>query len=168
MLEYAQRSPLTRAFSNVKKLGFTLVELIITIVVIGVLAATVAPRFLGSDSEEATALRDRTLQIVRNIQLRAMQNVNDTSCVKITPSTIAPPAGHDCINPISTAFDSDQVVNAPSGFSFQTTDENDAAFTQIQFDSMGRPSNIACNTPCKIQVSTVAVCLQQEGAIYAC
>ena len=73
-----------------KKLGFTLVELIITILVIGVLAATVAPRFLGNDSEEATALRDRTLQVVRNVQLRAMQNVNDTSCVKITPSTIAP------------------------------------------------------------------------------
>ena len=61
-----------------KKLGFTLVELIITILVIGVLAATVAPRFLGNDSEEATALRDRTLQVVRNVQLRAMQNVNDT------------------------------------------------------------------------------------------
>ena len=120
-----------------KKLGFTLVELIITILVIGVLAATVAPRFLGNDSEEATALRDRTLHVVRNIQLRAMQNVNDTSCVKITPSTIAPPAGHDCINPISTAFDSDQVVNAPSGFSFQTADESNAAFTQIQFDNMG-------------------------------
>lgn len=151
-----------------KKLGFTLVELIITIVVIGVLAVTVAPRFLGNDSEEATALRDRALQVVRNIQLRAMQNVNDTSCVKITPSTIAPPAGHDCSNAVSTAFDSDQVVNASSGFSFQTADENDAAFTQIQFDSMGKPRNITCNSACKIQVNNVAICLQQEGAIYAC
>ncbi|NDW15939.1 prepilin-type N-terminal cleavage/methylation domain-containing protein [Alteromonas genovensis] len=151
-----------------KKLGFTLVELIITILVIGVLAATVAPRFLGNDSEEATALRDRTLHVVRNIQLRAMQNVNDTSCVKITPSTIAPPAGHDCSNAVSTAFDRDQVVNAPSGFSFQTADESNAAFTQIQFDNMGKPSNIACNTPCEIRVKNVAVCLQQEGAIYAC
>ena len=151
-----------------KKLGFTLVELIITILVIGVLAATVAPRFLGSDSEEATALRDRALQVVRNIQLRAMQNVNDTSCVKIIPSTLAPPAGHDCSNAVSTAFDSDQVVSAPSGFSFQTADENNAAFTQIQFDSMGRPRNIPCTNTCSIQVNNVSVCLQQEGAVYAC
>ncbi|MBC6986534.1 prepilin-type N-terminal cleavage/methylation domain-containing protein, partial [Alteromonas sp. BZK5] len=62
-----------------KKTGFTLVELIITILVIGVLAVTAAPRFLGNDTEEAIALRDRTLQVVRNMQFRAMQNVQNTS-----------------------------------------------------------------------------------------
>lgn len=150
------------------KLGFTLVELIITILVIGVLAVTAAPRFLGSDVEEATAIRDRTLQVVRNIQLRAMQNVSDASCVKITASTVAPPAGHDCANALSTAFNQDQVVSAGSDFTFQTVDENGVSFSQIQFSSMGKPSNIACNSSCKIQIDDVAVCLQQEGAIYAC
>ena len=108
-----------------KKTGFTLVELIITILVIGVLAVTAAPRFLGNDTEEAIALRDRTLQVVRNMQFRAMQNVQDTSCVKITATIIAPPAGHDCANALSTAFDADQVVDASStDFTFQTADEN--------------------------------------------
>ncbi len=157
------------ASSNVKKNGFTLVELIITILVIGVLAVTAAPRFLGSDTEEAIALRDRTLQLVRNMQLRAMQNVQDTSCVKISALIIAPPAGHDCANALSTAFDSDQVVNASStDFTFQTADENGDSFSQIQFDGFGRPRNIACATTCKIQISTFAMCLQNEGAIYAC
>ena len=152
-----------------KKNGFTLVELIITILVIGVLAVTAAPRFLGSDTEEAIALRDRTLQLVRNMQLRAMQNVQDTSCVKITNTVIAPPAGHNCANPLSTAFDADQVVNASNtDFPFQTADENGDSFSQIRFDGFGRPTNIVCSTNCKIQISTFAMCLQSEGAIYAC
>ncbi|APD88032.1 agglutinin biogenesis protein MshC [Alteromonas sp. Mex14] len=152
-----------------KKNGFTLVELIITILVIGVLAVTAAPRFLGNDTEEAIALRDRTLQLVRNMQLRAMQNVQDSSCVKITSTVIAPPAGHDCANALSTAFDDDQVVNASStDFNFQTADENGDSFSQIQFDGFGRPSNIACSTNCKIQIGTFTMCLQSEGAIYAC
>ena len=159
----------TLAFSNVQKNGFTLVELIITILVIGVLAVTAAPRFLGSDTEEAIALRDRTLQLVRNMQLRAMQNVQDTSCVKITNTVIAPPAGHDCANALSTAFDDDQVINASNtDFTFQTEDENGNSFSQIQFDGFGRPRNIACSTDCKIQISTFAMCLQSEGAVYAC
>lgn len=137
--------------------------------VIGVLAVTAAPRFLGNDTEEAIALRDRTLQVVRNMQFRAMQNVQDTSCVKITATIIAPPAGHDCTNALSTAFDADQVVDASStDFTFQTADENGDSFSQIQFDGFGRPRNIACSTNCRIQISTFAMCLQSEGAVYAC
>ena len=152
-----------------KKTGFTLVELIITILVIGVLAVTAAPRFLGDDTEEAIALRDQALQVVRNIQLRAMQNFQDTSCVKITATIIAPPAGHDCSNSLSTTFDADQVVNASStGITFQTADENGDSFSQIQFDGFGRPRNISCFTACTIQINAFAVCLQSEGAVYAC
>jgi len=153
----------------VKKNGFTLVELIVTILVIGVLAVTVAPRFLGSDTEEAVALRDRTLLFVRNMQLRAMQNIQDSSCVKITASIIAPPAGHNCANNLSTAFDADQIVNASSSdFTFQTFDANGDSFSQIQFDGLGKPRNITCSTACRIQIDTFAMCLQSEGAIYAC
>ena len=103
------------------------------------------------------------------MQFRAMQNVQDTSCVKITATIIAPPAGHDCTNALSTAFDADQVVDASStDFTFQTADENDDSFSQIQFDGFGRPRNIACSTNCRIQISTFAMCLQSEGAVYAC
>lgn len=152
-----------------KKRGFTLVELIITILVIGVLAVTVTPRFLGSDLEEAISLRDRVLQFTRNMQLRAMQNVNDPSCVKITATAVAPPASHDCSQALSTNFDADQVISsAGTDFSFVTTDENNATFSQIQFNNLGQPTNIACSGTCRISVGSFAVCLEQEGAIYAC
>ncbi len=151
------------------KRGFTLVELVITILVIGVLAVTVTPRFLGSDAEDAIALRDRVLQFTRNMQLRAMQNVNDTSCVKISATTIAPPASHDCAQALSTSFDADQVISsAGTDYTFVTSDQNSDAFSQIQFNNLGQPTNIACAGTCRITVGSFAVCLEQEGAVYAC
>lgn len=70
--------------------GFTLVELIITIILIGVLAVTAIPRFLGSNNEDAYTLRDRTLAMIRSIQLQAMHNLNSNNCVKITTTLVAP------------------------------------------------------------------------------
>lgn len=149
--------------------GFTFVELVITILIIGVLAVTAVPRYLGSDDEDAIALRDSALQFIHNMQLRAMQNVRDTSCVKITAKIIAPPLNHNCANSLSTNFDDDQVVNASdTDFIFQTVDENGNSFSQISFDGLGKPNNIACASVCRIQVEQFAVCLQSEGAIYAC
>ena len=87
------------------------------------------------------------------------------SLIRLMP----PPAEHDCANALSTVFDDDQVINASNtDFTFQTEDENGNSFSQIQFDGFGRPRNIACSTDCKIQISTFAMCLQSEGAIYAC
>lgn len=152
-----------------KQSGFTLVELVITILVIGVLAVTVTPRFLGNDTEVAIVLRDRTLQFTRNMQLRAMQNVNDASCVKITPTTIAPPLSHDCTQALSVDFDTDQVISSDgTDYNFVTSDQNGDAFAQIQFNNVGQPTNIACMGICRITVDAFAVCLEQEGAIYAC
>jgi MSHA pilin protein MshC len=153
----------------VKYRGFTLVELIITIIIIGVLATTIAPKFLGSDDEDAISLRDRALQFMRNMQLRAMHNVQDTSCVKITADLVAPPAGHLCTNSISSNFDDDQVISSTeAGLTFQALDANGAPFSFIQFDGLGRPANLVCTTPCTLSVGQASACISHDGAIYAC
>jgi MSHA pilin protein MshC len=153
----------------VKYRGFTLVELIITIIVIGVLATTVAPKFLGSDDEDAISLRGRALQFMRNMQLRAMHNVQDASCVKITTNLMAPPAGHVCTNSVSSSFDDDQVISSSeAGLTFQTLDTNNAPFSFIQFDGLGRPANLVCTVPCTVSIGQASICVSHDGAIYAC
>ncbi|MDY6982271.1 MAG: prepilin-type N-terminal cleavage/methylation domain-containing protein [Pseudomonadota bacterium] len=52
--------------------GFTLVELVVVIVVLGVLAVTVISRMLGSDSFDAAAARDQIVSLVRASQQKAL------------------------------------------------------------------------------------------------
>lgn len=52
--------------------GFTLVELIVVIVVLGVLAVTIISRMLGSDSFDAAVARDQLVSLVRASQQKAL------------------------------------------------------------------------------------------------
>ncbi|WP_164835554.1 type IV pilin protein, partial [Pseudoalteromonas sp. TB51] len=66
--------------SNQRLRGFTLVELIITLVILGILSVTAVPKLLGSSTEQAYSYRDRVLNALRTVQLRAMQNTATSSC----------------------------------------------------------------------------------------
>ena len=166
--------------------GFTLIELIITIVLIGVLAVTVVPRFFGSAAEDAYMLRDRTLAMMRAVQLEAMHNINSRNCVKIGATLVAPPEERNCANPVSTEFNDFLVIDSSAAnLTFSTSNNNGESFNAMAFGSLGRPviafdssdqttdfDNMAqafdCRNTCRIQVGNQGVCVSGEGLIYAC
>jgi MSHA pilin protein MshC len=81
--------------SNTK--GFTLIELITVIIIIGILAASVVPKFFSSSGYEEYTYRSETIALLRATQLRAMQQKNLTnSChvVTIASKTISDACGH--------------------------------------------------------------------------
>ncbi|NRD72481.1 type II secretion system protein [Shewanella sp. VB17] len=57
-----------------KKLGFTLVELVTTMLLIGILSVIVLPRMMTSSSYSAFTLRDEFISELRKAQLLAMNN----------------------------------------------------------------------------------------------
>ncbi|MBQ4832657.1 type II secretion system protein [Pseudoalteromonas sp. MMG010] len=152
--------------------GFTLVELIITLVILGVLSITVAPKFLGSSTEDAYAYRDRTLSALRTMQLRAMQNTATSAChtLYISDDLIAPPAPDSCVGGGSTNnadFLVIQIDQQRSDVRFNTQDSNGLEFTNLSFDPLGRV-NQSCSNECRIDFTLAAVCITGEGLIYAC
>ena len=152
--------------------GFTLIELIITLVILGILSVTAVPKFLGSSTEDAYSYRDRTLNALRTVQLRAMQNTATASChtLYITSTLIAPPAPDTCIGG-ADANNTDHLVvqidTQRSDITFSALDSNANIFTQISFDALGK-SNQTCTTQCRIDVGLAGVCIGGEGLIYAC
>lgn len=60
-----------------KQRGFTLVELVTVIILIGILAVNVLPRFDGTSSYEAHTHRAQLISALRLTQQRAMQQTGD-------------------------------------------------------------------------------------------
>lgn len=67
--------------------GFTLVELVMTMIVVGILAVAVLPRFADVSVFEARGFRDETLSLLRYAQKSAVAQ-RRTVCVAVASSGI--------------------------------------------------------------------------------
>lgn len=123
--------------------GFTLVELIMTMVIIGILAAVVAPRFFDNNVFQSRGFADQvqaTLRYAQKIAIAQRRNVCVTfslpapSTVTLRTASLAG-AGSLCDTDfISPTGDPTYVITAPDGISFTALP---AAFS---FNGLGSPS----------------------------
>ncbi|WP_413494216.1 type II secretion system protein [Shewanella baltica] len=158
-------------FSMSKQAGFTLVELVTTIILISILAVVVLPRLFTQSSYSAYSLRNEFISELRQVQQKALNNTD--RCFRVTVSGTGYqvsqfPArnGAACSgtalspNPLySQAFQ--------GGAQLVLVSTNSSNFS-LDFDINGRPS-LACNGPCinVIANDTVMINVSSGGYIYA-
>ena len=137
--------------------GFTLIELVATLIVIGILAAAVAPRFFGSHGFEERGFYDETIAALRYAQKAAIAQ-RRMVCVTFAAKTVVL-----TIASTNPAANCDTNLGGPNGQSPYTLDASASASdtrfrnanvsfssfpANLTLDSQGRP-----NAAASIQVS---------------
>lgn len=118
--------------------GFTLIELIMVMVLLGILAAYAAPRIFNRSDFDARGMHDMTMSYLRYAQKSAIAQRRQV-CVGYSASsvslTIAGAAGAGACPAASTLSgpDGQPTLNAPSGVSFTPTPAT------MAFDALGQP-----------------------------
>jgi len=150
--------------------GFTLIELVVTILILGIITATVAPKFFDAKGSEEIAIQNQVVSVLRTIQLRRMQQTDQRDCfdIRVTSKKLTllatdsgnPPdcdISSDAGHPTTVEIEDNSPVTFQVGLGGYT-------FT---FDNMGRPSS-GCGAPCEIVIlgqSTRKVQINTQGFI---
>lgn len=114
--------------------GFSLVELIIVVVLLGIVSVTSLPKILGKGGTEEITAQDQIISVLRRMQIQAMQQTNVTAVeaaadvqlchqLVLTSSQL----GRPNINPCSSDVDSTALtstVDPESALQFQLADKS--------------------------------------------
>ncbi|MGA8863489.1 MAG: type II secretion system protein [Gallionella sp.] len=140
---------------NQDQRGFTLVELIMTMMIIGILAVAVAPRLLGTTVFQSRGFADQVQATLRYAQKQAIAQ-HQFVCVTFTGNSVTLTIGATtaCGAPLLSASGQAYPITAPSGIGFS------AVPTAFSFNALGQPTNV----PQTIYVSgaTNGITIEQE------
>ncbi|RJG49980.1 type II secretion system protein [Motilimonas pumila] len=183
--------PIYQQKVNSSKLtGFTLVELVIVIILLGILAAYALPKLLSSSGFEDYAVRD---QLITRLRLTQLQNMNadpsnnatsnacywtvikqdaPNSCIYSYETARLANGGSQCSAPdtgLSCSASAPEHQSDPYGL---ITFANKVSITtgNFLFDFHGRETQACATFPCQIDIdsgNSLSVEIEQEGYIHA-
>jgi MSHA pilin protein MshC len=135
-IEQADTGRLSGSHANSNQQGFTLIELIMTMVIVGIIAVVATPRLLGTSVFKSRGFADQVQATLRYAQKAAIAQ-HRFVCVAFTGTSITLSIGATtaCGTPLLSPTGGAYVVNAPTDITFAAVP---AAFS---FNALGQPTN---------------------------
>lgn len=146
MRVHRARAPVGKtAHSGIAEGGFTLLELIVTMILVGILAAVAIPRFVGQGSFETRGFHDRVINAIQFARQQAVAQRRQV-CVTVsaaglsTTRALAPPPGVCGVTPLlDPATGAAYAIAAPAGVVLAGTGATVLPLA-LTFDPLGQPS----------------------------
>jgi len=136
-----------------RMIGFTLVELIMTMVIIGIIAVVAVPRFSDNNVFQSRGFADQVLASLRYAQKVAIARHSNV-CANYSTSpnrlTLMMTVTTSCDTALSFSS-GNSYIEAPSGVTFSMS------AASIIFDALGRPT-----PPATATVGTTAIIVEAE------
>lgn len=151
--------------------GFTIIELVVILIILGILAVTAAPRLLSDGDFSAHALRDQLISQLRLAQLQALSDQLNCYQTQINGSNFGIYKQTNCTG--SYVLNGD-ATNLPANTSVAIGGVlNTTSARIIRFDGQGRPAggNCVVNNLCTLTITAneaVTLCVESEGYIHDC
>jgi MSHA pilin protein MshC len=148
--------------------GFTLIELITTLLLIAILAVTVLPRLLSGSSYSAHSLRHEFIGELRKVQQKALNNTDLCYRIQVTSGGYQESvASRNADGSCDAAYDLGAQQAFEGGASLVLISAGVSNFS-IDFDTRGRSLG-GCNGSCisAIADETVTIGISAEGYVYA-
>ncbi|MBW3697237.1 prepilin-type N-terminal cleavage/methylation domain-containing protein [Vibrio sp. T187] len=154
----------------IRETGFTLVELIIVIILLGIVSVYASSRYIGISSFSSFAAQEQVISIIRQIQVNRMQSNLDPLETNLNfQLTIS----NSCLGSTSACdeAESNDEIRSDIIRSDNLTFSTEPSVTSIDFDLLGNPLGNASggvDITLTSEGQQASICINSQGYVGGC